>query len=108
MKLQHIVQGQSTDFRASGQLVGESGAQVIFSSLLSVVGSDIGRNRQVQSINTWPRRWYHRHNFVVFDNGMAYVAPGLMVSGAIHLSQSEKRVFAHKLVGLVDRALNWT
>jgi len=32
------------DFRALGHLVRESGAQVIFSSLLSVAGSDVTRN----------------------------------------------------------------
>ena len=37
------------DFRALGRLVRESGAQVIFSSILPVVGSDIGRNRWTQS-----------------------------------------------------------
>jgi len=40
------------DFRALGWLVRESGAQVIFSSLLPFVGSDVARNRQTQSINT--------------------------------------------------------
>jgi len=37
---------------------------------------------------------------------MAYMAPGLLVSDGIHLSQRGKRVFAHKLAGLIDRALN--
>ncbi|KAK4832299.1 hypothetical protein QYF61_021698 [Mycteria americana] len=94
------------DFRALGQFMRESGAQVIFSSLLSVVGSDIGRNRWTQSINTWLRGWYQCHNFGFLDNGVAYTAPGLMVSNGSYLSQRGKRVFTQELVGLIDRALN--
>ena len=94
------------DFRALGRLVRESGAQVIFSSILPVAGSDIGRNRQTQSINTWLCGWCHHHSFGFFDNGMAYTAPGLLVSDGIQLSERGKRVFAHELVGLIDRALN--
>jgi len=30
---------------------------------------------------------------------MASMAPGLLASGGIHLSQSGKRVFAHKVAG---------
>jgi len=37
---------------------------------------------------------------------MAYIAPGLLASDGIHLYQRGRRVFAHELVGLVDRALN--
>jgi len=50
--------------------------------------------------------WCHRHDFGFFDNGMAYTAPGLLASDEIHLPQRRKRVFAHKLAGLIDRALN--
>jgi len=82
------------DFRVLGWLVRESGAQVIFSSLLPVVGSDIGSNRQTQSMNTWLHCWCHHHNFDFFDNGVAYTVPGLLVSNGSHLSQRGKRVFA--------------
>jgi len=92
-------------FRASGQLARESGAQVIFSSLLPVVSSDTRRNRSYQPINTWLHGWCHHRSFGFFDNGMANKAPGLLVSDGIHLYQRGKRVCAHKLVGLIDRAL---
>jgi len=45
-------------------------------------------------------------SFGFFDNGMGYTAPGLLASDRVHLCQRGKRVFAHKLVGLIDRALN--
>jgi len=47
------------DFRDLGWLVRESGAQVIFSSLLPAAGGDVARNRWTQSINTWLCGWCH-------------------------------------------------
>jgi len=55
-------------------------------------------------MDPWLCGWWH--NFGFFDNGMAYMAPGLLASARIHLSQREKRVFAQELAGLIDRALN--
>ncbi|GAB0179160.1 hypothetical protein GRJ2_000381300 [Grus japonensis] len=94
------------DFRLLGQSLKDSGAQVIFSSLLPVEGSNGGWNRRTQSINAWLHGWCQRHNFGFFDNGMAYMAPGLMNPDGIHLSQRGKRIFAQELAGLIDRALN--
>jgi len=68
------------EFKALGQLVKESGAQVIFSSLLPVVGRDVERYRQTQSINTWLRYWCHHHKFGFFDHGTTYTAPSLLAS----------------------------
>lgn len=48
----HHPRAIKSDFRALAQLVGESGAQVIFSSLLPVAGSNTVRNRWAQCINT--------------------------------------------------------
>jgi len=42
------------DLRALAWPVRESGAQVVFCSVLSVAGSGVGRNRWTQSINTLP------------------------------------------------------
>ena len=36
---------------------------------------------------------------------VAYVAPGLLASDGIHLSEKGKRTFAHEQAGLIDRAL---
>ncbi|GAB0179489.1 hypothetical protein GRJ2_000414200 [Grus japonensis] len=94
------------DFRLLGQSLKDLGAQVIFSSLLPVKGSNVGWNRQTQSINAWLRGWCQRHNFGFFDNGVAYTAPGLMNPDGIHLSQRGKRIFAQELAGLINRALN--
>jgi len=81
----------------------KTGAQVMFSSLLPVVGSDIGRNRQTKSINTWLCGCCHHCDTVLFNNVMAYMAPGLMVSNGSHLSQRGNRLFAQELAGRIDR-----
>jgi len=59
----HSPRAIKRDFRALGHLVRESGAWAIFTSLLPVVGSDIRRSRQAQSINTWLRSWCHCTSF---------------------------------------------
>jgi len=93
------------DFRTLGRLLKKSGEQVIFSSLLPVTGGDIARKRWTQSVNTWLSGWCHGHNFMFFDDWMAYTAPGLLASDGIRLSQRGKRVFAQELAGLIGRAL---
>ena len=41
------------DFRALGRLEKGLGVQVVFSSILPIVGNDIKRNRQIQLISAW-------------------------------------------------------
>ena len=92
----HNAKAIKRDFRVLGRSLKGSGAQVIFSSLLPVAGSDVGRNRRTQSIKTWLCGWCHHHSFGVFDNGLAYTAPGFRNSDGIPLSQRGKRLFAQE------------
>jgi len=94
------------DFRALGQLVEGSGAQVEFSSIPSVAGNSIERGRKTHLVNRWLRDWCHRSNFGFFDHGDMYTAPGLLVTGGVQLSQRGKRILGHELAGLIERALN--
>ena len=94
------------DFRALGRLVEGSGAQVVFSSIPTVAGKDTERNRKTHLINTWLRGWCHRRNFGFFDHGEVYTAPGLLVTDGVQLSHRGKRIMAHELAGLIERALN--
>ena len=94
------------DFRALGQLVKGSGAQVVFSSILPVAGNGEGRNRKSQQINTWLRAWCNWQNFGFFDHGLVYMTPGLLVMDGVCLSQRGKRIFAQELARLIERALN--
>ena len=68
------------DFRALGRLVEGSGAQVVFSSILSVAGNSTERGRKTHLVNRWLRDCCHRWNFGVFDHGEVYTAPGLLAT----------------------------
>ena len=57
------------NFRALGQLVKGSGAQVVFSSIPSVAEKIIERDRRTHLINRWLRDWCHWWNFIFFDHG---------------------------------------
>ncbi|KFU84659.1 hypothetical protein M959_03165, partial [Chaetura pelagica] len=99
------VRAMKRDFRALGQLVRGSGAQVVFAS---IPPARMGREvyRKSLQVNEWLRDWCHSQGFGFFDHGMLYEAPGLMVAGGMHLSQRGKRLLGQDLAGLIDRALN--
>jgi len=94
------------NFRALGQLVKGSGAQVVFSSIPSVAEKIIERDRRTHLINRWLRDWCHQWNFGFFDHGEVYTALGLLVTDGVQLSQRGKRILAHELAGLIERTLN--
>jgi len=95
------------DFRALGRRVKGSGVQVVFSSVPPVAGEDEGRNMKSEQINTWLQAWCHRQNVGFFDLGSVSMAPGLLETDGVHLSQKGKRILAQELAGLIDRTLNW-
>lgn len=78
----------------------------MFSSVFSVAGNDVGRNRQMQLINTCLCDWCHCQNLWVFDNGMVYMIPGLLATDGMHRCQRGKRIFTQVLAGVIKRALN--
>jgi len=94
------------NFRALGRQVKGSGAQAVFSSIPPVAGEDEGRNRRSQQINTWLQAWCHSQNLGFFDDKSVYMAPGLLATDGVYLSQKGKRILAQELAGLIDRALN--
>jgi len=67
---------------------------------------DEGRNRRSQQINTWLQVWCHNQNLGFFDHGSVYMAPGLLATDGLHLSQKGKRILVQELAGLINRALN--
>lgn len=79
-----------------------SGAQAVFSQILSVAWNDEGRNRNNQKINTWLPAWCHQQNFVGFDHGSLYMSPGLSVTDRI-----SKGVFAQQFTVNNKHKANW-
>lgn len=98
------------DFKALGQSVHGTGTQVIFASVPVLAGMDEELNkessRKAHLINRWLKDWCHRQNFGFFDHGASSMVPTLLKSDGLHPSRESKRIIAHKLAGLIRRALN--
>lgn len=73
------------------------------SSLLPVVGRDTGTGKSIPLIHgsliDVSESW-------VLSQGLAYVAPGMLLPNRSHLSQMVKRVLAKELSGLINRTLD--
>jgi len=72
----------------------------------SVAGKSTERGRKTHLINRVLRDWCCRWNYDFFDHGEVYMAPGLLATDGVHLSQRGKRILTHELEGLIERALN--
>jgi len=94
------------DFRALRRLVEGSGARVVFSPIPSVAGNSTERDRKTHLVSRWLRDWCHRWNFGFFDPGEVYTSQGLLATDRVQLSRRGKRILAHELAGLIERALN--
>jgi len=78
---------------------------VVFSSVPSLAGKSTERGRRTHLINRWFRDWCSQWNFGFFDHGEIYTALGLLATDGVQLSQRGKRILAHELAGLIERAL---
>lgn len=81
------------DYKDLAVQVKNSGAQVIFSSILPVGGNGAGRNRDVRHINSWLHGWCHLKSFDFYDNGTFFDYYNLLGSYVIHLSRRGKEIF---------------
>ena len=94
------------DYRALGAVVRDSGAQVVFSSVLLVKGKGFERASRIWQINKWLWDWCHSQGFGYLDHGTRFEKPGLLGADGVHLSEKGKSIFGHRLAKLVKRALN--
>lgn len=69
------LRGMKNDFKVLGRMVKDSGAQVIFSSLLPSSRDDVGSNRKIQSLNGCLQDWCYMQVFGFFDNAWFYKSP---------------------------------
>ncbi|RMB93655.1 hypothetical protein DUI87_29882 [Hirundo rustica rustica] len=91
------------DFRALGQVVDKTRAQVVFCSVPLVAEKYDERNRRTHIINKWLKGWCHRQNCGFFDHGVTFTAPALLESDVIHLCVKSRRFLAHELADLIER-----
>lgn len=89
------------DFRALRRMLTNSGAQIVFSSVLLAAGRDFGRNRQAQNMSTWLQDWCLHQNMA--EPSRHKVCWGLTGSSCPNW---EKCVFGCKLAGPIERDLN--
>ena len=92
------------DYRALGAAVRDSGAPVVFSSVLPVKGFE--RASRIWRINKWLLDGYHSQGFDYLDRGHRFEKPGLLGAGEVHLTENGKSIFGQGLAKLVKRALN--
>ncbi|PKU36680.1 adaptin ear-binding coat-associated protein 1 [Limosa lapponica baueri] len=81
------------DFKALGQLVKGSGAQVVFSSAPPVMGTNEWTNKKIRQINTWLHNWCYHQGFGYSDHSLIYRTPGLLENDGKTLSQKGKSVW---------------
>ncbi|XP_074806320.1 uncharacterized protein LOC141986053 [Natator depressus] len=96
----------TADYVALGRRIKEFEAQVVFSSILSVEGKGLGRDRRIVEVNKWLRSWCRREGFGFFDHRMVFQEGGVLGRGELHLTKRRKSIFASRLANLVRRALN--
>ena len=85
-------------------------AQVMFSSILPVMGGDFGRNKWAQDVNTWVQDSCLCQKFGVLNHGNALETHNILGPDRIHMSPRGKHIFAYKLavpMERMERTLNW-
>ena len=75
------------DFRSLEKVIKGSGAQIVCSSIPSVVGMDEEEYRRTQKMNLWIQDWCYRQGFGFFNHGLVYRMPDLLALDGVHLSQ---------------------
>ena len=76
------------DFRALGRLLKGSGAQVVFSSVLSVGDWDLHKRKRVDTLNEWLCKWCHAQGFGYYGLGRSLEKVGMLT---VDRSQLTKR-----------------
>ena len=94
------------DFRALGRLLKGSGAQVVFSSVLSVGDWDPHKRKRVDTLNEWHCEWCCAQGFGYYGLGCSLEQGGMLRADGSRLTRRATNILGNKLSGLVSRALN--
>ena len=95
------------DYRALGEVVRGSGAQVVFSSILQDKGEDLKNARRIWQMNKWLEQRCHSQRFGYLDHGTQFGRPGVLEAGGAGLTTKGKSCFGRRLARLVKAALNY-
>lgn len=80
-----------------------TGAKIIFLSILLVSEAGTARSRCIVQINGLLQGWSCREGFGFYDNGSRFNDCRLIGRDGFHLSRRDKRIFGHRLANLVSR-----
>ena len=94
------------DFRALGRLLKGLGAQVVFSSVLSVGDWDLHKRKRVDTLNEWLCKWCHAQGFGYYGLGRSLEKGGMLTVDESQLTRGATNILGNKLAQLVSRALN--
>ena len=78
----------------------------MFSSIPSVVESNMEKLRKTHPINTELRGWCYHRNFGFLDHEVFYWSPVLMAADRINLDHGEQTSLFQDLFGIIDSAFN--
>ncbi|KAK4826209.1 hypothetical protein QYF61_006153 [Mycteria americana] len=81
-------------------MVRESGAQVVFSSILLVKGRGFERASRMWRTNKWLQDWCHSQGFSYLDHGTCFEKPALLGADGVHLSEKGKSIISCRLAKL--------
>ena len=93
------------DFRALGRLLKGSGAQVVFSAVLSVGDWDPHKRKRVDTLNDRLCEWCAQ-GFGYYGFGCSLEKGGMLMVDGSQLTRRATNVLGNKLARLVSRALN--
>ena len=94
------------DYRALGEVVRGSGAQIVSSSILQDKGEDLKKARWIWQVNKWLEQWCHSQGFRYLEHRTQFGKPGVLGAGGAGLTTKGKCGFGRRLARLVKKALN--
>ena len=93
------------DFRALGRLLKGSGAQVVFSSVLSVGDWDPHKRKRVDTLNDRLSEWCRAQGCGYYGLGHSLEKGGMLTADGSRLTRRATDMLGNTLAGLVSRAL---
>lgn len=94
------------DDRALVREVKNTGARIIFLSILLVSEVGTARSRRIGQISDLLHGWSCREGFGFYGSASCFNDCRLIWRDGFHLSRRGKRIFGHRLANLVRWALN--
>ena len=77
-----------TDFEALGGKLKNIGAQIVFSSILPILGTGLEGERKILWVNDWLHSWIRHESFGFWEHELCNLEDGLLVRDGLHLTRA--------------------